>query len=118
MPASELLLNGLLDYGVANLIIDIGNFYVGLAISGSQISGGGYNHQIVTTWNTAAGGIKPATARVNFSPTGATNGGWAYNTIQLWTANSGDLLHSKTISPVQFIANGDTHQILVRLSGS
>ena len=118
MAASAQFLNTLLDSGVRGVDVSGTGIWVGL-YSGGAVSSTNpqYSHQKITTFDIAAGGIKPASARVNFSPTGAVQGGWPYDEIRLYTTGTGMQLFSLTVSPAQYIANGDTHQILCRISG-
>lgn len=119
MAASTQFLNTILDSGVAGVSSSGGGIWVGLYSGGSVSSTNPlYRHQQITAFDVAAGALKPASARVNFAPTGFAQGGLPYDEIRLYTVGTGTQLHSITVSPAQFIANLDTHQILVRFSGS
>jgi len=118
MPASVTFLNKVLDSGVQGVINSYTGIYVGLYSGSTQASGGNYAQQQVSAFNLAVSGVKDATARVNFAPTGVSAGGWAYDELRLYSAATGIQLHSRTVSPAQYIANGDVHQILISFSGS
>ena len=118
MAASVTFLNKVLDSGVQGTINSYTGIYVSLFSGGSRITGGNYADQQITAFNSASSATKAATARVNFAPTGAPQGGFPYDSLRLYSTNSGIEFHSITVSPAQFIANGDTHQILITLSGS
>ena len=118
MAATVSLLNVLLNSGVQGTISLYTGIYVGLASGGSAITGANYSNQQITAFDAAANGVKTASARVNFSPTGAGPGGFPYDEIRLWSAITGVQLHSKVVSPSQFVSNGDTHSILISISGA
>lgn len=119
MAASVQFLNTLLDSGVRGISVSGNGIWVGLYSGGSVSSTNPlYSHQYISLFDNAAAGIKAASARVNFSPTGFAPGGIAYDEIRLYTSGTGTLLHSVTLNPSQFIQNLDTHSILIRFSGN
>lgn len=119
MAASTQFLNTMLDSGVRGVSVSGGGIFVGLYSGGSVSSTNPlYTHQQITAFDNAAGGLKPASARVNFAPTGFVQGGLPYDEIRLYTVGTGTQLHSIAVSPAQFIANGDLHSVLIRFSGS
>jgi len=117
MAASISFLNSMLNSGVAGVQAVYTGIYVSLYSGGSAVTGANYNNQLISAFNAASNATKAATARVNFAPTGAAAGGWGYDSVRLFSNNSGVELHSIAVNPTQFIANGDTHQILVTFSG-
>lgn len=117
MAASTTFLNKILDSGVAG-VNAISGIYVGLYSGGSAAAGGGYAHQVISAFDLAVGAIKNASFRVTFAPTGVAAGGWAYDEVRLYSSSTGTLYHSVSVAPAQFIANLDTHNILISFSGS
>lgn len=115
MAASVTFLNSALDGAVIQTTGLYGAFSVALFSGATEASGGGYAKQIISTWNASATGVKQITSRVNFSPSGVN---WNYDTVSLYGQTGTLLLHSVAVSPIQTIIAGDTHQILVQLSGS
>lgn len=117
MAASVAFINKLLDYGISGISASSG-IYVGLYSGGAQPTDGGYSQKLVSSFDPATGAVKAASVRVHFSPTGAAAGGWGYDEIRLYTQNTGNMLHSKQVSPPQYIANLDAHQILISFTGA
>lgn len=117
MAASIALLNRILDYGISGISAASG-IYVGLYSGGAAPTDGGYVQKLISTFDASSGGVKAASVRVHFSPTGAAAGGWGYDEVRIVAPMSGVTLHSRTISPPQFINNLDAHQILISFSGA
>ncbi len=117
MAASIAFINRLYDYGISGISAASG-IYVGLYSGGAQPTDGGYSQKLISSFDAATGAVKAASVRVTFSPTGAAAGGWGYDEVRLYTQNTGNLLHSRTVSPPQYINNLDSHQILVSFSGA
>lgn len=116
MAASVAFINKMLDSGVQGTINAYTGIYVGLYSGGAVPPDGGYSHKQIVSFDSASNSTKAASARVSFSPTGASAGGWGYDEVRLYSNLTGTLLHS--ISTVnQFIINNDTQQILVTFSG-
>lgn len=114
MPATVAMLNTALNSGISGVVGAHGTICAALWYGANEVASGGYMRLPITGFDPASAAIKPASHRVSWTPT--TN--IFYDTIYLLGTGASTTLHYVSAGGIQQIQAGNTHQILVSISGT